>query len=186
MANEGEDEPATMKDFKEIETSLTSAMDKRMDEMRDMIAKLMSTQASTLSASSALVDTSSEKINSEDDGVENGEANKDDPHKNASPAKEKGGKGDYHAVPPPSYTPDPLIPHPHINNVGAPPKIDATSSFSQWQYLMKSYLCSSCVELWRIIQNGYKPFDPKNFTRREVVDHQLDSMALHILQEVVG
>ena len=89
MANEGEDEPATMKDIKEIETYLTSAMDKRMDEMREMIAKLMSMQASTPSASSAPVDTSSEKINSEDDGVENGEANKDDPLRKLHPPNGK-------------------------------------------------------------------------------------------------
>ena len=36
------------------------------------------------------------------------------------------------------------------------------------------------------MQKGYKPFNPENLTRREVVDHQLDSMALHILQQAVG
>ena len=65
----------------------------------------------------------------------------------------KNEKGDYHTIPP-FYSLDPQIPHPRINNVGVPPKIDAISSFSQWQYLMKSYLCSSCVELWRIVQKG--------------------------------
>ena len=34
MAIEGEEVAATMKDIKEMETSLKSAMDKRMDEMR--------------------------------------------------------------------------------------------------------------------------------------------------------
>ena len=54
------------------------------------------------------------------------------------------------------------------------------------QYLMKSHLNNSCVELWRIIQVGYKPVDPNNLTRRKVVDHQLDSTALHVLQHAVG
>ena len=37
MAIEGEEVVATMKDIKELETSLTSAMNARMDEMREMI-----------------------------------------------------------------------------------------------------------------------------------------------------
>ena len=62
MANEGEDEPATMKDIKEIEKSLISAMEKHMDEMREMFMKLMDVQKATPSASSAPGDNSSEKI----------------------------------------------------------------------------------------------------------------------------
>ena len=67
MAEGGEEVAATMKDIKELETSLTSVMDKHMDELREMIAKLMSTQASTPSASSAPGDNSSEKVASEDE-----------------------------------------------------------------------------------------------------------------------
>ena len=73
-----------------------------------------------------------------------------------------GSKEEFHAVPP-SYSPDPPIPHPHINNIGVPPKIDASSSFTQWQYLMRNYLRSSCIELWRVVQKGFKPFDPDNY-----------------------
>ena len=36
------------------------------------------------------------------------------------------------------------------------------------------------------MQKGYKPFNPDNFTRREVVDAQLDSIALLILQQAIG
>ena len=108
------------------------------------------------------------------------------PHLKRSPAKQdKDGKEEYHEVPH-WYSPNPTIPHPHINHRGDPPKISATSSFSQWQYLMKSHLNSSCIELWRIIEVGYKPVDPLNLTRREVVDFQLDATALHILQQVMG
>ena len=36
------------------------------------------------------------------------------------------------------------------------------------------------------MQKGFKPFDPDNLTRREVVDAQLDSTAFLILQQAVG
>ena len=36
------------------------------------------------------------------------------------------------------------------------------------------------------MQKGYKPFNPDNLTRREVVEAQLDSTALHIVQQAVG
>ena len=176
-----------------MQTSLTSIVDKRMDELRELIAQLASAQASTPSASSAPSDNSSEKVNVEDEGVDEGEREgkeSGDKDKNKIPKKPsssngKGEKEDYHAIPP-IYTPDPLIPHPHINNIGVPPKIDATSSFSQWQYLMRTYLRISCNELWRIVQKGFKPFDPDNLTRREVVDAQLDSTTFLILQQAVG
>ena len=71
MANE--DVVATMKDLKEMQTSLTSIVDKRMDELRELIAQLASAQASTPSASSAPSDNSSEKVNVEDEGVGEGE-----------------------------------------------------------------------------------------------------------------
>ena len=137
MPKEGEEVAATMKDLREVETSLTSLVDKSMDELRDLIAKLASVQASAPSASSALVDNSSENVAKENEEVEEGEGegkggeSKNKLPKKDSPSKGKGGKEDYHTVPPPSYTPDPLIPHPHINNIGVPPKIDASSSFSQ-------------------------------------------------------
>ena len=65
MAIEGEDVAATMKDIKNIETSLTSAMDKRMDEMREMIVNLMKMQATTPSDSTPSEDLSSGKKSEE-------------------------------------------------------------------------------------------------------------------------
>ena len=72
MAEE-EEVAATMKDLKEMEASLTSVVDKRMDELRELIAQLASAQASTLSASSAPNDNSSEKVNVENVEVDEGE-----------------------------------------------------------------------------------------------------------------
>ena len=187
MAIEGKEVAATMKDIKELETSLTSAMNARMDEMREMIADLIKAQTTTPSASPTPEESPSGK-KPEEKGEEEGESGtKDDPPKKNATPQGKGEKEDYHQAPLGSwYSPDPPIPHPHINHRGDPPKIDASTSFTQWQYLMKTHLNSSCIKLWRVIQNGFKPVDPNNPIRREVVDHQLDSTALHILQQAVG
>ena len=149
MPEEGEDVAATMKDLKEVQTSLKSLVDTRMDELCELIAQLGSARAAAPPASSAPHDDSSENVNGEDDEADEGETGtKGDGDKENEKAKipkkssSSNGKGkeeDYHAVPP-NYTPDPLVPHPHINNIGVPPKIDASSSFSQWQYLMRTFL----------------------------------------------
>ena len=51
---------------------------------------------------------------------------------------------------------------------------------------MKSHVNSASIELWRIIQPGFKAVDPANLTRREVVDTQLNATALHMLELAVG
>ena len=136
MPGEGDDVATTMKDLNELKGSLTSLVDTRMDELRELIAQLGSAQATTPPASSAHNDNSSENVNVEDEEADNGETGTkgdDDkaneipkPPKNSSSSDGKGKEGDYHAVPP-QYTPDPPVPHPHINNIGVPPRIDASS-----------------------------------------------------------
>jgi hypothetical protein len=90
-------------------------------------------------------------------------------------ANEKDG---FHEVP--WYSPNPLARHPHINNRGYPPKLDA-SNFGQWQYQMAYHVCGSLIEPWRIIENGFKVVDPTNLTRRDVVDSQRNATALHMI-----
>ena len=46
-----EDTHATMKDLNEMQTSLTSLVDTRMDELRELIAQLASVKASPSSSS---------------------------------------------------------------------------------------------------------------------------------------
>ena len=77
------------------------------------------------------------------------------------------------------------IPHPNITNRGDPPKLDSVN-FNTWQAKMRSHICSSSNELWRVIESGFKPFDPSNLSRREVVDGQLNATALHMIQLSVG
>jgi hypothetical protein len=45
---------------------------------------------------------------------------------------------------------------------------------------------SSCIELWRIVEEGFKAVDPNNLTGREVVDSQLNATALHMIQIAFG
>src|SRR4051812_48315241 len=47
---------------------------------------------------------------------------------------------------------------------------------------MKSHVCSSSIELWKIVENGLHVGDPNNLTRREVVDSQLNATTLHMIQ----
>src|SRR5664279_3009220 len=168
---------ATMDDLKKMETSLNSSIETRMNELREMIAQLMKAKDTT--PSSPIIPESSSSDNKKD--KEGGGEHKSE---TPPPKNDKDGKEEYHEVPH-WYSPNPPIPHPHINHRGDPPKINA-SSFAQWQYLMKSHLNSSCIELWRIIEVGYKAIDPLNLTRREVVDCQLNAVALHMLQQAVG
>ena len=51
---------------------------------------------------------------------------------------------------------------------------------------MRSHVNSVFIELWRIIQVGFKVVDPTNLTRREVVDAQLNSTALNMLELAAG
>jgi hypothetical protein len=71
---------------------------------------------------------------------------------------------------------------PHIVPQGTPLMLDA-SSFANWQFLMKSHVNSSSIELWIIIEDGFHPHDPKNLTRRESMDKQLNATALSIIQK---
>ena len=99
-----------------------------MDELRELITQLASAQAAAPSASSAPRNNSSENVNVEDEEVNEGEGegketrdqekDKGKIPKKAPSSNGKGDKEEYHAVPPQSYTPDPLVPHPHINNIG--------------------------------------------------------------------
>ncbi|KAK1687091.1 hypothetical protein QYE76_047939 [Lolium multiflorum] len=45
---------------------------------------------------------------------------------------------------------------------------------------------SASNELWRIIVEGFKPYNPDKLTRREAIDSQLNNTALHMIQTSVG
>ena len=41
------------------------------------------------------------------------------------------------------------------------------------------------TNLWRIIEQGFYPHDPSNFTPREATDHQFNESALFIIQDAI-
>ena len=156
----------SMDEFKKLEASMGA----QMEELRAMMVQLLN--ANKAPASPSL------EVNASTTQVEEGEGSKE------SPPKIDGGKAEYYGVPF-VYNPDPPIPRPHINNRGEPPRLN-TSCFSNWQFLMRSHVKSASIELWRIIEVGFKAVDPNNMTRREVVDCQLNDLALNMIQTAVG
>ena len=104
----------SMDDLKKLETSLTSSMETQMNELREMMAQILKASKVLVSpppedSASAVRDKASAKSGEEKAGDE--EANK------GSLSKKGSGKEEYHEVPH-WYSPDPPIPHPHINNRG--------------------------------------------------------------------
>jgi hypothetical protein len=144
----------TMDDFKSLESTMTS----QMSELREMIAQLMQAKPPSAPPLPEIPAT----LNGENVGLEEEDADKD---KEARSSTKGDGKGEF----PHWYSPNLPIPHPHINNRGYPPKLDALN-FGQWQYHMISHMRSSCIELWRIVEEEFNAVDPNNLTRREVVD----------------
>ena len=116
----------TMEDLKGVEASLRISMETELRAMREMIAQLLpanktSTPPPPEDPASTLRDKASARP---------GEEKVEDENTLESPSsKKKGGKEDYSEVPH-WYSPDPPIPHPHINNRGDPPKLNASSFMS--------------------------------------------------------
>ena len=178
-----------MADLKTMETSLRSSMDTQFSEIRDMLAKLASTKPPS-DTFPLIEDPLHSNTGDSGDGTKKREGVEEtDTEPKNSPSsltKPEGGKPEYHEVSPLGvYSPDPPIPHPRINTLGPPPKLNALA-FTSWQHSMKSHVNSASIELWRIIRVGFKAVDPNNLTRREVVDAQLNASALHMLELAVG
>ena len=72
-----------------------------------------------------------------------------------------------------------------MNHVGPPPKLVKNEDFASWVYRFKRHLDHSYTNLWRIIEQGFYPHDPSNFTPREAADHQFNEFALCILQQAI-
>ena len=77
------------------------------------------------------------------------------------------------------------IPSTHLNHVGPPPKFVKSEDFASWVYRFKRHLNHSSTNLWRIIEQGFYPHDPSNFTPREAADNQFKESALFIIQDAI-
>ena len=56
------------------------------------------------------------------------------------------------------------VPSTHLNHAGPPPKIVKNEDFDSWVYRFKHHLNHVNTNLWRIIEEGFYPHDPSNFT----------------------
>ena len=72
-----------------------------------------------------------------------------------------------------------------MNHVGPPPKFVKNEDFASWVYRFTRHLNHSNTNLWRIIEQGFYPHDPRNFTPRKAADNQFNESALFILQEAI-
>ena len=182
--------PATLDDLKKLESSILSQMQAMMSELlapkpNPIVDPKVSTGGSPSKANPFPLlgfDPAKDKSLEEDKLGDTGTPSP----QGKEETKGEGHLGDNHAVPPPgSYAANVPIPMPHIVSQGSPPLLDSTS-FENWQFLMQSHVRSSSTELWRIIKEGFKPYNPSNLTRREVVDDQLNATALHMIHLAVS
>jgi hypothetical protein len=173
MGTQQSEGQVSVDEFKSLESSMTS-MTSQISELHEMIAQLM--QAKTNSAPPPPEIPATPQVENVELGEEGADKGTD-----AKSCTKGDRKGEF----PHWYSPDPPVPHPHINNRVDPPKLDALN-FGQWQYQMISHMRSSCIKLWRIVEEGFKAVDPNNLMRREVVDSQLNATSLHMIQIAVG
>ena len=142
-----------MEHLNEMKISLESTMDTKLSEMQQQLETLTALLNSLVDKGTPAVVV--EEVGDPSLAVANKAAavGEDDPEKlkaNSSSTKPKIGNGEYSSVPPFTFA-DPHINHPHINNVGDPPKVNAVD-FERWQFEFRSYMRRSCNELWRIVE----------------------------------
>src|SRR3954468_182515 len=179
----GEHTTVTMDDLNNLGTRLRSTMANEIKQLQKLIEQLVKDKVGSSSPSPQEQLPPSSKENAPasptDKVVGDNQGNINSSTKRVG---EKGENHDSHAW----FSPDPPIPHPHVNNRGDPPKLEASTTFAQWKSLTKTHVRSSCIELWNIIEQGLYIGDPNNLTRREVVNSQLNGTALHMIQQGMG
>ena len=154
--------------------------------LEDLIIKMTS-----LSSGAAKVDDLDDD-ELDKDKVDEDELGEDGLPKTKPSSKKNENSGTSSAPPPPGANPfnymynnAPNVQHPHVNNLGAPPLVDRTR-FTNWKASMKSYVCSSSMQIWRIIEMGYSPKDPKNLSSSDLIDQQLNAHAMHMLERAMA
>jgi hypothetical protein len=179
---------ATLDDLKKLESSI-------VNQMKVMMMELVAQKPTPIVDPKASAEDPPPKVNQfplvdfvaqstkdpQKEGL--GETGTSTKGKDETPVAER--LGGNHAVPPPSdYTINVPIPMPHILSHGSPPLLES-NNFENWQFLMRSHVRSASTELWRIIEEGYSPRDPKSLTRREVVDDQLNATAINMIHMAI-
>ncbi|KAK1631589.1 hypothetical protein QYE76_005904 [Lolium multiflorum] len=80
---------------------------------------------------------------------------------------------------------DPLVIY--CDNMGAIANAQEPRSHKMLKHIKLRFhvIRDASTELWRIIEEGYSPRDPKHLTRREVVDDQLNATAINMIHMAV-
>ena len=191
MPTNGDEDPGvaspsvTTDDFKAFQESMQSSVAKEMQQMREMITQLFAKNGAPPPTVEEPIPSEAEEASTKAKAEAAAKAAEEGLGTEETSDSTKPNESKDYKETPPWFSPNPPIPHPHINHRGDPPKL-TDHSFAQWQYLMKSHVQSSCIDLWAIIMNGLHVDNPSNLTRREVVDSQLDATAKHMIQLGVG
>jgi hypothetical protein len=174
--------PDTRADFNSLMTQMVSMMEE-IENNKTKIESLTSGTSSTTPP--ALADTSGkgDPLNKEKplecDLERLGEVEGDED------TTKKGGtyRGHNSEVPhPTSYVSGRHLQMPHLASCGPTPSLDA-SSFASWQDNMFSHINFVSIQLWRIIEQGFKPTskDLNNLLPWEPIDKQLNASTLHLI-----
>lgn len=137
---EGAEKLASMDDLKSLETSLRSSIESQMLDMKKYLAELIKPSVPPiipitegkdplLEGDASASPSSKEPL--EGDDLANVKVS------SASPKKALGEKEAYNAVD--WRSPDPPVPHPHINNRVDPPKLNV-EDFKRWQFEFRSHV----------------------------------------------
>ena len=137
----GDNVPVSMEHLNEVKISLESTMDTKLSVMQQQLETLTALLNNMLDKGTPAVVV--EKVGDPLLAVANKAtvSGEDDPEKlkaNPSPTKPRNGDGEYSSVAPFIFN-DPRVNHPHINNVGNPPKVNAVD-FERWQFELRSYM----------------------------------------------
>ena len=123
--------------------------------------------------------TSPMKVGDPTNKVTDANSDKGEATSEKAPSSGKNGNDIFANVEPPVYRGP--IPSTHLNHAGPPPKYVKNEDFDSWVYRFKRHLKHVNTNLWRIIEEGFYPHDPSNFTPREEVDNQFNESALFII-----
>jgi hypothetical protein len=145
----GDEDPATKADLNHLIARMDAMMGV-MESQKSQLDALISGKSSTTPPTP--VDSSGKPILNEDDPDEDGDEGGEEP-----PKVDDTSRGHSLEIPhPTSYVSERHLQIPHLASCGPPPPLDA-SCFANWQDNMRSHINFVCIELWRIIEQGFLP-----------------------------
>ena len=129
---EGDKVAVSVEDLNEVRTSLESSIDTKMSKMETQLDTLTALINNLMNKDKPAVAPSDEvnrALEAAKKAANDEQFTEDDPEnkRDGASTTSQGGGDKYNKMPPPSsfQSADPPMNHPHINNIGDPPKINA-------------------------------------------------------------